>query len=365
MAQRVAGLLASVDDGAYPRMADVAARCGISSRTLIRRLHEDGATFQQLLDAARKQRALWMLLHTAEPVEEIAARLGYVDTSNFSRTVRRWFGATPREVREGKAPRVRMSKHERSWRFAGSATTSRSSAGPGAGGARAAWRCYKLSQRVHHLRRAQPSAAARAHGAAAPRRAAMRPAAPASPGRARPAPSDRAHGQDARRVRERAPAICDFIQQAMGRPQEGGKFYALLAWKRCDELGRHAAVAAAHTGNDAFHDGALALVADSRSAAPACSTPSPTLRRCTTLALRSAAASDFLMPPGAAASSRPRRARQPRLDLDAASAEVGRSPGRPPRCCAPTPVSSTWATATRRPGRRPPVARTGRGDVGL
>ncbi|MFL6699619.1 MAG: AraC family transcriptional regulator ligand-binding domain-containing protein [Vitreoscilla sp.] len=100
MAQRVAGLLASVEDGVYPRMADVAARCGISPRTLIRRLHEDGATFQQLLDAARKRRALWMLVHTAEPVEEIAARLGYVDTSNFSRTVRRWFGATPREVRE-------------------------------------------------------------------------------------------------------------------------------------------------------------------------------------------------------------------------------------------------------------------------
>ena len=101
MAQRVAGLLASVDDGAYPRMADVAARCGISPRTLIRRLHEDGATFQRLLDAARQQRALWMLLHTAAPVEEIAARLGYVDTSNFSRTVRRWFGATPRQLRDG------------------------------------------------------------------------------------------------------------------------------------------------------------------------------------------------------------------------------------------------------------------------
>ena len=106
LAQRVAGLLASVDDGAYPRMADVAARCGISARTLIRRLHADGATFQELLDDARKQRALWMLAHTTEPVEEIAARLGYVDTSNFSRTVRRWFGVTPRELREsgGVAP---------------------------------------------------------------------------------------------------------------------------------------------------------------------------------------------------------------------------------------------------------------------
>lgn len=107
MAQRVAGLLASVGEGAYPRMADVAARCGISPRTLIRRLHADGATFQALLDAARQRRALWMLVHTAEPVEEIAARLGYADPSNFSRTVRRWFGATPREVREagGATPR--------------------------------------------------------------------------------------------------------------------------------------------------------------------------------------------------------------------------------------------------------------------
>jgi AraC-like DNA-binding protein len=102
MAQRVAGLLASVSDGGYPRMAEIAARCGISPRTLIRRLHEDGATFQALLDAARKQRALWMLLHTAEPVEEIAARLGYLDTSNFSRTVRRWFGVTPRDLREAR-----------------------------------------------------------------------------------------------------------------------------------------------------------------------------------------------------------------------------------------------------------------------
>ena len=100
MAQRVAGLLASVQAGGYPRMADVAARCGISPRTLIRRLHDDGATYQALLDAARKQRALWLLRHTSEPVEEIAARLGYADTSNFSRTVRRWFGATPRELRD-------------------------------------------------------------------------------------------------------------------------------------------------------------------------------------------------------------------------------------------------------------------------
>ncbi len=56
------------------------------------RLLRDNGSDQQLFE--------WMLAHTAEPVEEIAARLGYVDTSNFSRTVRRWFGVTPRELRE-------------------------------------------------------------------------------------------------------------------------------------------------------------------------------------------------------------------------------------------------------------------------
>jgi AraC-like DNA-binding protein len=106
MAQRVAGLLAGVDGGAYPRMAELAARCGISPRTLIRRLHDDGTTYQALLDAARQQRALWMLRHTDAPVEEIAARLGYQDTSNFSRTVRRWFGATPRALRDAPGGRL-------------------------------------------------------------------------------------------------------------------------------------------------------------------------------------------------------------------------------------------------------------------
>jgi AraC-like DNA-binding protein len=103
MAQRVAGLLAGVDEatGGYPRMAEIATRCGISPRTLMRRLSDDGTSWQRLLDDARQKRALWLLQHTGVAVEEIASRLGYVDTSNFSRTVRRWFGATPRTLREG------------------------------------------------------------------------------------------------------------------------------------------------------------------------------------------------------------------------------------------------------------------------
>ena len=108
LAERVARLLAGVAieaggeaaRGGYPQLAGVAAQCGVAPRTLMRRLQADGTSFQQLLDAARKERALWFLQHTALAVEEIAGRLGYVDTSNFSRTVRRWFGATPGTLRE-------------------------------------------------------------------------------------------------------------------------------------------------------------------------------------------------------------------------------------------------------------------------
>jgi hypothetical protein len=61
---------------------------------------------------------------------------------------------------------------------------------------------------------------------------------------------------------EGASSYADFIRQALARPEEGGQFYALLAWKRCNELARHGAIASAHTGSDAFHDAAIALVAD-------------------------------------------------------------------------------------------------------
>lgn len=105
LAQRVAGLLADAPSGSYPQLGAVAASCGLSPRTLMRRLHAEGTSFQVQLDSARQARTLWLLKHTHLSIEEIAAQLGYVDTSNFSRTVRRWFGATPRDLRHGAAGR--------------------------------------------------------------------------------------------------------------------------------------------------------------------------------------------------------------------------------------------------------------------
>ena len=101
MAQRVRERLLGAEEEAPPSLAALAAEFALSPRTLIRRLKDEGTRFQALRDEVRQQRALWHLQHTRDSVEAIAARLGYEDTSNFSRTFRRWFGVTPSEVRTG------------------------------------------------------------------------------------------------------------------------------------------------------------------------------------------------------------------------------------------------------------------------
>lgn len=95
--QRVRDLLAASSD--YPSLLQAAERLHLSAQTLMRRLKREGSSFQALLDELRQGRARWYLEQTSLSVEEIAVRLGYQDTSNFSRTARRWFGQTPGELR--------------------------------------------------------------------------------------------------------------------------------------------------------------------------------------------------------------------------------------------------------------------------
>lgn len=86
-------------DGHYPTLEQMAAHEHVSPRTLIRHLKDEGLSYQQLLDGVREELACWLLVHTPLSVEAIAERLGYEDTSNFSRTFRRWLGTTPRAFR--------------------------------------------------------------------------------------------------------------------------------------------------------------------------------------------------------------------------------------------------------------------------
>jgi AraC-like DNA-binding protein len=104
-APHAAGLLEAVrgrlaarlhHDASLPR---VARDLRIGARTLQRQLEGLGASFQTLLEEARRARAVEYLVNTDEAVERIALRLGYGDPSNFRRAFRRWMGVPPATFR--------------------------------------------------------------------------------------------------------------------------------------------------------------------------------------------------------------------------------------------------------------------------
>lgn len=88
VSSRVRPLISS-EDGPTRSLEDVAIALCMSPRTLQRRLQQEGTSFQQLLDARRRELAL-ELQPLGIPAKEVAFRLGFQDASAFSRARRRW-----------------------------------------------------------------------------------------------------------------------------------------------------------------------------------------------------------------------------------------------------------------------------------
>jgi AraC-like DNA-binding protein len=85
--------------GSIPEAATLARQMGMSTRTLSRRLHERGLTYQEVLDEARRELALRHLLDKDLKVIEVAFLLGFSEVSTFYRAFRRWTGTTPAAYR--------------------------------------------------------------------------------------------------------------------------------------------------------------------------------------------------------------------------------------------------------------------------
>jgi len=98
----VGRLRALLRDGVSLSSPEAAKRLSMSSRTLKRRLTEQGTTFSELLDDARRQKALVLLEDRRLTVDQMAAQLGYSDAANFTRAFRRWTGKSPGEARDGR-----------------------------------------------------------------------------------------------------------------------------------------------------------------------------------------------------------------------------------------------------------------------
>lgn len=85
-------------------LAFVAGQCGMSARTLQRRLDQEGASFTAVVDAVRLRHAKRLLQRPDLPMTEIAFRLGYSDPAHFTRAFRRLAKITPTHYRRT-APR--------------------------------------------------------------------------------------------------------------------------------------------------------------------------------------------------------------------------------------------------------------------
>jgi len=76
-------------------IGDVARELAVSPRTLQRRLTEEGASFQQLVDDARRDAAGRFLRESELAISEVAYLLGYSEPAPFHRAFKRWYGVTP------------------------------------------------------------------------------------------------------------------------------------------------------------------------------------------------------------------------------------------------------------------------------
>jgi AraC-like DNA-binding protein len=82
-----------------PSIGTVAARLGLSARSLQRRLAEQGTSFKGVLEGFRREAARRLLSERQIAVSEVAFLLGYADPSAFHRAFQRWHGSTPRRFR--------------------------------------------------------------------------------------------------------------------------------------------------------------------------------------------------------------------------------------------------------------------------
>ena len=93
--EQAKGILKHLVAGQRPGIQDLARELHLSTRTLQRRLTEQGVTFQRLLDDARRELAHHYLLHSSRELNETAYLLGYEDANSFFRAFHHWEGTSP------------------------------------------------------------------------------------------------------------------------------------------------------------------------------------------------------------------------------------------------------------------------------
>lgn len=99
VSERVRAALLELLPSGDPSIESVCRKLGISKRSLQRRLREEHATYQTLLNETRAELASHYLSHSELSGYEISFLLGYENPSSFFRAFHSWTGKTPEQVR--------------------------------------------------------------------------------------------------------------------------------------------------------------------------------------------------------------------------------------------------------------------------
>ena len=101
--ERVHAALLELLPAGHGTMSAVAHELAMSSRTLQRRLNDEGTTFQDILGDTRESLARHYLSASDMPTAEISFLLGYEDPRSFYRAFNAWTGTTPQALRAATA----------------------------------------------------------------------------------------------------------------------------------------------------------------------------------------------------------------------------------------------------------------------
>ena len=83
----------------FPSMQAIAVQMGMTERTLRRRLDEEESSYADIVDDVRKRLALEYLRTTRMSADDIAWKIGFSDSANLRRAIKRWTGQTLGEIR--------------------------------------------------------------------------------------------------------------------------------------------------------------------------------------------------------------------------------------------------------------------------